>query len=229
VVRTLWNGISFLAVVNLLALLMVGTWLWRSGRLDRDRVLEIKGMLATPIAEVAAAEDEAAKAAEAEAEAARARPVIPAVDSIARNAQFTREGEQERLLRRRLADEQQLLVAQLDTRMQDLASLREQVGAGAQTGGAAAAAERQRREGEQFSKAVKQMESIPAAQAKRILRGMIDGGQMQQAVAYLNAMQPRAASKVLREFKTEEETAVARELIEQLRQFGGEGTEGLRD
>ena len=36
--KTLWNIVSFMAVVHLLALLMFVGWLWRTERLDRGRV-----------------------------------------------------------------------------------------------------------------------------------------------------------------------------------------------
>ena len=36
--RFLWNIVSFLAVVHLLALLMFVGWLWRTDRLDSQRV-----------------------------------------------------------------------------------------------------------------------------------------------------------------------------------------------
>lgn len=47
-------------------------------------------------------------------------------------------------------------------------------------------------------------------------------GGIDQMVAYLNAMAPRAANKILREFKTPDEVVLATELLEKLRIFGFE-------
>ena len=44
--KTLWNIVSFLAVVHLLALVMFVGWLWKSGRLDGARIDELREMLA---------------------------------------------------------------------------------------------------------------------------------------------------------------------------------------
>ena len=53
--KTLWNIVSFLAVVHLLAVVMFVGWLWKSGRLDEARVGELREMLAMTIPEVEAA------------------------------------------------------------------------------------------------------------------------------------------------------------------------------
>ncbi len=50
--RTLWNAFSFLAVVNLLALILVIAWLGYSDRLDRDRLEAMRDLLSPPISAV---------------------------------------------------------------------------------------------------------------------------------------------------------------------------------
>ena len=50
--RTLWNAIAFLAVVNLLALAFAGGWLYRTGRLDRDRIEAVREIFRRPVSEV---------------------------------------------------------------------------------------------------------------------------------------------------------------------------------
>ena len=52
--RTFWNAISFLAVVNMLALLLAVGWLGYSGRIDRSRIEAVRDLF-TPT--VAAAEE----------------------------------------------------------------------------------------------------------------------------------------------------------------------------
>ena len=49
--RTFWNTISFLAVVNLLALILAVGWLGYSGRIDRTRVETVRDLFASPIGE----------------------------------------------------------------------------------------------------------------------------------------------------------------------------------
>ena len=74
----------------------------------------------------------------------------------------------------------------------------------------------------QFAKVVRQLESVPPKQAKQIMLNLIGTGRADQAVAYLDAMSARPAAKLLREFKTDRETELATELLEQLRTFGVE-------
>ena len=59
--KTVWNGLSFLAVVNLLALLMFVGWLWKTDRLDADRVEHVRSMFARTISDDQAADEEAEK------------------------------------------------------------------------------------------------------------------------------------------------------------------------
>ena len=72
----------------------------------------------------------------------------------------------------------------------------------------------------QFDKAVRQLSSIPAKQAKQILLELINTGRRAQAVAYLDAMQARSAAKVLREFRSAEEVRLATDLLEHVRTLG---------
>ena len=81
-------------------------------------------------------------------------------------------------------------------------------------------AEQQRRADTQLAKAVKLLESLPPKQAKQKIVELVNTGKMDQAVDYLNAMNTRAAGKVIREFKTAEENKLATELLERLRTHG---------
>gem|GEM_PF-3776192 len=70
----------------------------------------------------------------------------------------------------------------------------------------------------QFKKTVGLYESIKPAQAKDMLRALLDQGQEAQVVAYLNAMASRAASNIMKQFK--DDPALAAGLLERLRKFG---------
>ena len=61
--KNLWNIISFMSVVNLIALLLFFGWLWKTDRLSMDRVQRLRDMLAETNAEEAdAAVEQAAQA-----------------------------------------------------------------------------------------------------------------------------------------------------------------------
>ena len=62
--RNLWSAISFLSVVNILAILLAVGWLHQSGRLDRDRIERLRAMFRLPVVE----EEAMLAAAAAEAE-----------------------------------------------------------------------------------------------------------------------------------------------------------------
>lgn len=220
--RTLWNVLSFLAVVHLLALLMVVVWLWQSQRLDAERLASVRETFATtiPEAQAAAAKAEAQANAERQRQIEAERQADPQLDSISQIQHVSLARRQEDQTRRRLADEKRMLQQQLDEATAELESRRaelEQLRAGWSS---QAEAQQQRRADEQFLQAVRLMEQIAPKQGKRILMGLIADDQMDQAVAYLKAMNQRAASKILREFKTEAESALATELLERLRTFG---------
>jgi hypothetical protein len=73
--------------------------------------------------------------------------------------------------------------------------------------------------------AVRQYEQVPPKQGKRMIMELVVMGQVEQAVAYLDAMNVRAAGKILKEFKTDEEIKLATELLEKLRTFGSKPSE----
>jgi hypothetical protein len=68
--RTLWNAVAFVAVVNLLALVIVGGWLHRTGRLDRERIEAVREIFRRPVADVEADRQASEKAAAADSASA---------------------------------------------------------------------------------------------------------------------------------------------------------------
>lgn len=68
-----------------------------------------------------------------------------------------------------------------------------------------------------FKEAVAMLEGIPPKQAKQVVQEWLTGGDQDQVVDYLSAMEERKAAKVLKEFKLPNEVAQAAVLIEQLR------------
>ena len=123
--RTLWNAVSFLAVVNLLALLILAGWLWRSDRVDGGRLRQIRAMLAETVgdeqARLAAAEAESAAAASEASAAERAQnPPLPGAVHAGLRAHL-RDVEHEAA--RRIDAESRRLRDELDGRARELAPI----------------------------------------------------------------------------------------------------------
>ena len=76
--RTIWNVLSFMAVVNMLALAGLGIWLWQSGRLSAERARSVKELFVLNLTDAEAA----AAAAEAAEQAALADAVLRWEESI---------------------------------------------------------------------------------------------------------------------------------------------------
>ncbi len=220
--RTAWNIVSFLAVVNLLALLGFVGWLWQSDRLSTERIEELRTVLATTNAQdIEQARDAAAVAQQVQAEqheqARRSDPPMPAPQQIAA-VNLVREQQQRAIAR--LEDERDLLLAQLDGVHREYEDSQQTFQQQQQQWYASIEDDRQRKQDEQFQQALKLYESIPPKQAQAMMTALVADGAMQQAVAYLDAMNARAASKIIREFKTAAETELAKQLLEELRTFG---------
>lgn len=113
-----------------------------------------------------------------------------------------------------------MLAQQLEQATQQMESQAEELKREQSNSRSSRATDAQKRGDEQFLRAVKQLEQVPAKQAKKILETLVAGKNVDQAVAYLDAMNPRAAAKVLREFKTDAEIPLATELLERLRTRG---------
>ena len=76
--RTILTTLGFLAVVNLLAILVCIGWLQQSGRLDRDRIERVRTIFELPVAEEAALAEAAAEEEARGWRRARRRPVAGA-------------------------------------------------------------------------------------------------------------------------------------------------------
>jgi hypothetical protein len=220
--KTIWNIVSFLAIAHLVAIAVVVGWLWQSQRLDRDRVERVRTILALSIpAEQAAQAEDAKKQAEEQAKADEtARMQNPPVTS---SAQIASMSEIERFTAqslRRMAEEKRQLSASLEAREQALKDEIAKFEADREAYEQSIKDQRQAQTDEQFRKAVKLIESLPPKQGKDKLTSLVSQGQMDQAVAYLNAMSNRAAGKILKEFKSAEESKLATDLLERLRKLG---------
>jgi hypothetical protein len=219
--KTLWASLSVLAVANLLALLGLIGWLSASDRLDLSRVRAIRTTLAETLTQQKAREDEANAKAEADARAVKekeeaAKPPIGAADTLDLKLEQSK-ADQERLeaVRREVRFLQETLKRERAALDADWAALNK----------AKADFEQARKvvlqtEGNaQFKKALATLEGLKPDKARTALQQLIDAKQVDQAVAYLNAMQERTRTKVIDEFlKTDPK--VATDLLERLRTRG---------
>jgi hypothetical protein len=199
--KTLWNLLSIIAVVNLLAVLGVGGWMVGTGRLDRERARALLTRPADP--------GEPPASIEADPELAIPTSVrIEAQDRVLR---------QEAAAIRRMRDEREQLDRALDSRRSELVAREEALTSARSQWEAATAGARAARTDEQFRKSVRLLEGVPPKQAKEWLLELVRGGQIDQAVSYLDAMSAFKAASVLKAFKGEEETKVATDLLERVR------------
>jgi hypothetical protein len=220
-IRGLWTILSVLAIANLLALIGFVGWLVSTDRLDAERFNELRETFAETIPAEDARLEEEARAAELEAAEAEEQrraliPPLTAADKLRNNA-IAEEVDRQRLERlsrevrdlRRTIDRER---SQLDDRIERFEAEKE-------------AFERMRSrireiEGQdQFRKAVTHLQSQRPEKARDILQALIDEGDVDQAVAYLNAMGNRQAAKIIGAF---EDAAVAADLLERLRTRGTE-------
>lgn len=214
--KSIWQAVSFLAVVHLLTLGLFGAWLWRSGRLDGSRVRQVREIFARTIAQ----EQSEADLNEETEPALDDEVVGRQIASVDQLGMLTALQRQERQTARRLQDETDMLSRQFEAMNQQTELERDRFEAERQSWRDAIAAEWRRKNDEQFAQTVRLYESLPPKQAKAMLLVLMEQGAQKQAVAYLDAMAPRTAGKILKELKAPEEILLATELLEDLRRFG---------
>lgn len=220
-IRTLWTILTVLALANLLAMGAFTGWLISTSRLDADRFNRVRAMLTeTREAEETRLEDEARREAVAAALAEEERrsliPPLTAADRL-RNNDLAQEVDRQRVERmtREVRDLQRTLERERDT-------LDGRIEVFERDKAAFESMRRRIREIEgqdQFRKSVQHLQAQKPIKARDILQSLIDGGEIDQAVSYLNAMDNRQAAKVIGAF---EEPAMAADLLERLRTRGTE-------
>ncbi|MCH2145831.1 MAG: hypothetical protein MK082_11900 [Phycisphaerales bacterium] len=217
--KTTWNVLAFLAVMNMIALILLGSWLFTSGRLDHQRVEVIRELVAVPVDEerraAAAAEEEVrlVELARLEEESLVRLPLgsdakIDAVEDLVRMEQ--------RLLRR-MEEDNERRVRALQQVERQLAE-REKNLEGRIAEFQAMQAEHVEKTGrDSFLSVVKLLESLPARQAKDQVLLMMASGDADEAVASLRAMRSGPRTEIIAAMKSEEEKKLASDLLERLR------------
>ena len=219
-IRTTWIVLSTVALANMIALGGLLVWLGVNDRLSLARVEHVRTMLQETVAEqlereAKEAEDATAEEARLEREARARMPSITAGEALS----VTRELEERQRqiigrLHREVSDLQRALVIEREEVDRAWEALRAERRAFEDMRERLAALEG----GEQFERTVRLYESLRPAQAREMMQELIGLGEIEQVVAYLNAMQVRSASKILGEFN--DDAPLAADLLERLRTRG---------
>ena len=214
--RRVFNVIILTLAVNFLALAGAAWYLWRSGKIDGTKAVAIREIV-FPKPTTQPTPDAARGGT-----SPTTRPFVQLDALLARHA-GKRAGEQVELIQQTF-DAQ---TAMLDRRKRELDALQAQVAVEQRNlaeASAALDADRQQlaaRDAEAqatasdkgFQDSLKLYGTMPGKQAKAVFMALPD----ETVVRYLRAMQPRAASKILREFKAPEEQERLNRLMELMR------------
>lgn len=215
----IWNIVSFLAVMNLIAVGCFVVWLFGSGRMDMDRLDRTRLIYSIPIQQetterVAAEEAEAIEVERALEEASLVR--LPAGSSQPIDSLEAIEMHRQRMERRFRSDlerdRNELLdfERRLATREKDLET---RMNAFEQS----RADRRTVEERVEFTRVTKLLESLPAKSSKEYLVLMCANGQMSDAVDYLREMRAGTRTGIFAAMKSQEELQLASALLKSLR------------
>ena len=219
--KTLWNILAVVAVLNILAFAGGLLWLKSSDRLSKERVAAVRERFIKTVAQEQTDKqtaDLAGKQKEADVAAAEkmAIPLTTAAEKI--TDQQLRGDQQSQMLLR----QQQIVENMQASVMLQLAKLEEREKKLEEDKRAFAAERRKIAETEgdkQFQVALSTLEGQKAKDAKQVLRALLDQKLSDQVVAYLARMEEGKRSKVMAEF-VKDDPGMAAELLERLRTRG---------
>ena len=223
--RALWTAISILLLLNVVLLLGFVLWLRTSGRLNGERIDQIREMLAVTV-EQEKAQQEEAKALEEQAqekamELARLESVSDGPISLADRLTIQQERDEVALLRLdRLHKDIEGLQAQLELTKRQLSKQQEELGTKQKAFDEAVQQQVELETDENFQQTVSMYEKLKPKQAKQMFQDLLSQDRSGQVVEYLAAMQLRKAAAVLKEFKTPREISQATDLLQRLRERG---------
>ena len=215
--KRLWDVLMLTLALNFLALGGVVAWLHQGGHLDRERVGKIKEVLFPPPPAPAAATTQPSSDSDP-----AVHPNIQLDELLAKHSNLT-AGQQVDFVR--LTFDAQM--AQLDRRSRELADLKAQIDlANSKLAADRATLESDRKKltddqakakklatDQGFQDSLNLYNSMPAKQVKTIFVSLSDDAMLQ----YLQAMEPRTAGKIMKEFKTPEETVRIQRIMEMMR------------
>jgi hypothetical protein len=211
--KRVWDVLILTLAVNFLALAGIVGWMYQGGRLDKDHIAKIKEVLFPPptVPEPATQPSNPTT-----------RPTLQLEELLAKHSNMT-AGQQVDFIRQTFDTN----MAQLDRRARELLDLQAQIDlANAKLVGDRTTldADRKRLTDERekarklasdqgFQDSLNLYNTMPARQVKTIFMTLNDDAMLQ----YLQAMDSRTASKVIKEFKTTEETERVQRVLERMR------------
>jgi hypothetical protein len=216
--KKLFSVLSMVLAINFLAVMGGVGWLWQSGHLDRAKAEAVKEVLFPTTAT-------SQPTTEPSAAAPVTQPFVNLDELLARHAGTT-AGEQVEVIQQSF----DVQSAQLDRRKRELDALAEQVAREqkrlADAGSSLELARKQLDEREKqdenragdkgFQDSLQLYNAMPAAQVKKVFMSL----PIETVVSYLQAMQPRSATKIIKEFKSPQETELIHQVLEKMRQGG---------
>ncbi len=200
--RTVWNAVAFVAVVNLLTIVIAAGWLYRTGRLDRDRIEAVREIFRRPVAETEAdrlAEQDAAARDAAAAELEVGWSPVPVTNLDAADA-MERFRDLGRVANDRLGRDAEAIVARIEAtyreRAAELAALR----AGIEADQARLDEINARAEDADFQQTVLDLAEMKLDTAFAIVRVWLEEGRRTLVVDVLHAIDADRRSALLGEF-----------------------------
>lgn len=220
--RRLWTIISVVCFLNAMGVLVVLGWLLNTGRLDKQRLQDVRELFR----ETTAQRDARAKAEQKEAEQAAALTRVANVENgepmsadarlDSNRAQSQADIERMQRIRREVKDLQDAVVRQRQLLDKERETFESNEAAFYKMRNDIAALEGS----EQFKKALVVFEQLKPAEAKAALAALLAEGKQDEVVGYLDAMEDRARTKVVAEFIKDADAPLAAKLLEELRVRG---------
>ena len=223
--RSMKRAILLILILNLLAMLAGIGWLFSSGRISKDRVVELTTLFGEPVAAEQARIKTEEQAAAAE-EAAKPKPLPDsALNSDERNLVRVEMTQVDRARLERMKREVENLQAILRQERTDLARERSDL----EEERADFEAMRDRlaelEGGKQFKKALSTLTGMKSKDAKTVLSTLLsENGKYEEVVSYLSAMDEQGRTSILTEFVKAGENQLAADLLESVRLRGLETT-----
>ena len=213
--KKLWNVFVLTLAVNFVAVVVAIAYLYNDGRLDRGRIDAIRAVLYPPVPATQ-------PAASQPADDRHSEPVLKLGELLEQKSGLSTS--EQLLFLQQTFDSR---MAELDRRQRELGDLQRQVDlANATLGRDRAALEAEKKavaEREQlaaklagdkgFQDSLELYKSLPAKQVKQAFMTMDD----ETVRRYLQAMEPRGAAKIVREFKTPDEQQRVQRVIDRMR------------
>ena len=231
--KNMKRAILFLLVLNLIAMLAGIGWLFSSGRVNKDRVLELTQLFDEPVAiEQARLIAEEKAAAEAEADKPKPLPDL-ALNSDERNLVRVELTQVDMARLERMKREVEDLQAILRQERAGLAEDRDQLELEKAEFAAMRARLMELEGGKQFKKALATLVTMDPPDAMTVLSRLLGRdnelldpreGKYEEVVSYLSAMDERARTAILTEFLNAGEEQLAADLLESVRLRGLETT-----